>query len=159
MELWSFPFFLRFFFLLFCYFIFCSVFFFFLLFFSCCSYSLIYTNLFHMSIYLCFSIFSFNPFPHPFLFSFLSLLFFPLHSLFSPCTLICYVFSAIFPSWHSALAQFSSLSVKLALFLIGQYHFWFPLLTKSVSCTFFSLEYFGYICVCVGVCICVPLLF
>ena len=128
------------------YFLFC---FFFLLFFSCCSYSLIYTNLFHMSIYLCFSIFSFNPFSHPFLFSFLSLLFYPLHSLFSPCTLICYVSSAIFPSWHSALAEFSGLSVKLALFLTGQYHFGF--LCSPSQSLILPLEYFGYVCVCVYV--------
>ena len=42
--------------------------------------------------------------------------------------------------------------------LIGWYHSCFPLLTKSICCTIFSLEYFGYICDYVRLCIC-PIIF
>ena len=120
------------------------------MFFSCCSYSLIYIYKNHLYILLSLALlfyflFSCHPSLAFFLISFLFLSFLSLF-LFSSCLLICFVFFALFPSWHSALAQFSGLSFISSVFN-WSISFLLSLLTKSISCTFFPLEYFPYLCV------------
>ena len=127
----------------------------FIQFFTSCNYSWIYINPFHIIhlfifAFLFFFSLSFNPLSHPLIFSFLFFFsfFFPLFflSLFlsSPCKLNCCALFAVFPSCQSTQAQFSRLSISLALLLIGQYHLWFPLFIKSISCTRFFI-FFSFI--------------
>lgn len=77
-----------------------------------------------MSIYLCFSIFFFFL---PCLFLLFSLLYSSIDTLVS-CFLFCVLLSFVFNWWE---------------------HFWFHLLAGSLSCTLFSLDAFGFMCVCV----------
>jgi len=41
---------------------------------------------------------------------------------------------------------------QLVLFLIDRYHFWFPLLTRSLSYAFFSLDCFGSLSLSLSLC-------
>lgn len=127
-----------------------SVLLFFLLFFSCCSYSSIYVNLFYKLLFK-FSIFSLFSILFFFLLSFLLIIFF--FPLFFHHICLIFVFFTLFPSWHSALNQISGLNFTYLCFN-WSLSFFVALVNKSVSCTFFCLEYFCYICVCKSVYIC-----
>ena len=96
---------------------FCLIF----LFFSCCSYSSIYVNLLYLS--------AFN-------FAFLFFLYF-LFSLFPSMLISLFSFVALFPSWHISLVLFSIVCFSYSSFLTGWYQFSFPLLSRSISSTFF----------------------
>ena len=68
-------------------------------------------------------------------------------------SLLCFL--CFIPSLVGTLLWFCFLVCVLVSFvLIGWYHFWFPLLTRSVTYTFFSLDCVGFVCVCVCVCVC-----
>ena len=102
----------------------------------------------HMSIDLCFSIFSialfFNFFSTPsfsLLLPFSFFVFFPSPCfpslfLFSPSRLNSWALFVIFPSWPSTHTVFQ-IEHYLVLLLIGWYHFWLSLFTKSIYCTLF----------------------
>ena len=124
-----------------------------------------------MSIHLCFSIFSFLSIfliffstpsfslslssPLSFLFlSFYSPLF-PSLFLLSQSKLNCCALYAIFPSWPSAHAQTSRLSISQLCFQLVNITSGFPC-SPSQSPVLFSLERFGYNCMCENVCVCVP---
>ena len=94
------------------------------------------------------------PFLSPSLFSSLSLHppFFSLF-LFSPCKLNCCALLAVLPSWQSVQAQFYRLSISQLCFYLVNITFGFPC-SPSQSPVLFSLEYFGYNCMCGSVCIC-----
>lgn len=79
------------------------------------------------------------------IFSILDFLFFP--------TMFVILFSLLY-SLVGTLHYFHFLVCALVSFvLIEQYHFWFPLLTRSLSCTFFSLNCFGFAFVYVYGCV------
>ena len=80
-------------------------------------------------------------------FAYLFFLSFPLNIFVS------FVFTALFPTWHLALVLFSSLCLKLALFLTGKYNFWFPLFTSSIYCTLFLLDCFDFAYECTCICV------
>jgi len=81
-----------------------------------------------------------------FIHTYLTLLF-NYFSSFSPhvFSLFCLLSSSV-----SALLCSCFLFSVIVLFLIVWYHFWFPLLTRSLSCTWFPLD-----CFCLSVCMCV----
>ena len=110
---------------------------FFLLLFSCCSYSLIYKYFY--ILLLNFIFFSFYSFLNLTMFvSWFCLLQFILQLALCFGLVFCFVF-------------------QLVLFLIDRYHFWFPLLTRSLSYAFFSLDCFGSLSCSLSLSVHVPL--
>ena len=97
----------------------------------------------HTSIYLCFSILLHFLWHLPFLFSLTSLF---LLSLFFHHVGCIVMFSLLY-SPVGTLLRLRFLDCYLVLFLIGQYHFCFPLLTKSISIILFGILCL-YLCAC-----------
>ena len=100
--------------------------------FSCHIYSLIYTNLLYLPLTLLFYSF--------FLF------------FFSPCLSVCFAFIALFPSWHTALALFSSLCFNQFCFYLVDIIFAFLCLQAQSLLLYFFL-FFGLFWFCLYMCV------
>ena len=114
------------------------------LFFSCCS-CLIYLNNFYILLFNLIFLFS------SFSFSFFS----PYFILFSPCLLICFVFFALFPNWHSALILFSSLSFNWLCFQLVNIIFGFLCLPSQSLVLSFLWNIFVMFVYVLSMCMCI----
>ena len=78
-------------------------------------------------------------------FAYLFFLSFPVNLFLS------FIFTASFPNWHLALVLLSSLCISQ--FCSSIYNFWFPLFARSISCTLFLLDIFGFAYGCIYICV------